>query len=168
MFKNKKIIIFLILTLLWCGVIFFMSSMNNSESNGKSKMIIYKIITNTVEVTNKLGLTNKHPSDEKINEVIMLLNKPLRKACHATEYFILVVLLLLVLKYCGLSGKKIFLIAISLCFLYACSDEFHQSFISGRTAQFSDSLIDTSGALIGCSIYGIIYKLRKKKNIMIK
>ena len=56
MFKNKKIIIFLILTLLWCGVIFFMSSMNNSESNGKSKMIIYKVITNTVEVTNKLGL----------------------------------------------------------------------------------------------------------------
>ena len=46
------------------------------------------------------------------------------------------------------------------CFLYACSDEFHQLFIPGRSGQFIDILIDTSGALI---MLLIIYLWQKRK-----
>lgn len=42
-------------------------------------------------------------------------------------------------------------------------DEFHQTFITGRTGQFSDVIIDTIGASVGSIIYSIVYK--KIKNI---
>ena len=35
--------------------------------------------------------------------------------------------------------------ALGVIFLYAASDEFHQSFVPGRTALCSDVLIDTAG-----------------------
>lgn len=35
------------------------------------------------------------------------------------------------------------------CFLYAVSDEIHQSFVPGRSCEFRDMMIDTSGALTG-------------------
>ena len=41
-------------------------------------------------------------------------------------------------------------------------DEYHQTFIPGRTGQFSDSLIDTFGALIGCLLVILIVRIRKK------
>ena len=64
--KNKKFIIFGILLIIWALVIFSMSNMNTQESNGKSKFVIYKVLTYGIQTTNKLGITNKHPSDEKI------------------------------------------------------------------------------------------------------
>ena len=161
--KNKKLGIFGILLIIWALVIFSMSNMNTLESNGKSKFVIYKVLTYSIRVTNKLGITNKHPSNEKIYEVINLLNKPLRKVAHATEYFILIILILLTLKSIGMDNKKIFLMSLLLCFLYACSDEFHQSFISGRTAQFSDSLIDLLGGVIGCMIFSLINKIYENR-----
>ena len=153
---NKKFIIFGILLVIWTLVIFSMSNMNTQESNGKSKFVIYKVLTYSIEAVNKLGITNKHPSDEKIYQVIDLLNKPLRKVAHATEYFVLIILLLITLKSTGMDNRKVFLMSLLFCFLYACSDEFHQSFVSGRTAQFTDSLIDFLGAIIGCVMFGFI------------
>ena len=161
--KNKKIAIFVIFLIMWALVIFAMSNMNTQESNGKSKFVIYKVLTYSISATNKLGITNKHPSDEKIYQVINLLNKPLRKVAHATEYFILVILIIMTLKSMGIDSKKVFSMSLLLCFLYACGDEFHQSFISGRTAQFSDSLIDLSGGLIGCIIFYFINRTYENK-----
>ena len=40
-------------------------------------------------------------------------------------------------------------LTILICFVYSCTDEFHQLFINGRTGQFSDCIIDTLGATIG-------------------
>lgn len=39
------------------------------------------------------------------------------------------------------------LYALVTCILYACSDEWHQSFVSGRSPQITDICIDTCGAL---------------------
>lgn len=43
-------------------------------------------------------------------------------------------------------------INIIISFLYACTDEWHQSFIPGRSAQFSDVCLDTLGALLGIMV----------------
>ncbi len=61
----------------------------------------------------------------------------------------------------NVSNKKSFILSMIICFIYACTDEYHQLFVKGRTGQFSDSLIDTVGALIGCSIYILIALLIK-------
>ena len=66
-----------------------------------------------------------------------------------------------------LKGTKLFIFALSICFIYACTDEYHQTFVSGRTGQFTDSLIDTFGGTLGCLFYNSILKINyfKEKHI---
>ena len=72
----------------------------------------------------------------------------IRKAAHMTEYFILA---LLSLRLFGLkfSWNMLAWISLAFCFLYAASDEFHQTFIYGRVGTPIDVLIDTMGAALG-------------------
>ena len=63
---NKKAIIGLIIAIIWACLIFIMSSMDSIESNGKSKSTLNKAI----ETTNDLGITDKHPSENKMKQVI--------------------------------------------------------------------------------------------------
>ncbi len=163
---NKKIIISWLLVIIWMSVIFIFSNMDTNESNDKSKGTISQVIEDTVQTTNGMGITNKNPSDEKIESVVEKLNIPFRKFMHASVFMILAILSINALKTSGLTIKKSVIISIFICFIYACTDEFHQTFIEGRTGQFSDVLIDTLGALIGSCIYIIFYKLLKRKNII--
>jgi VanZ family protein len=92
----------------------------------------------------------------------------LRKCCHLMEYAILALLI-----FRALSHSRTNLFAWSwprvggtllIVFLYAASDEYHQSFVPGRTALFSDVCIDTGGGAIGL-LLALIYHtcLRHKK-----
>ncbi len=72
----------------------------------------------------------------------------LRKIAHISEYAILTWLLIRALKEYGLTNRKILILAISLSFLYAFSDEYHQTFIFGRQGAFRDVFIDSVGILI--------------------
>ncbi len=160
----KKIIISYIAVILWASLIFIMSSMDTYESNYKSKKTINEIIEKSVETTNNLGLTDKHPSNNKMNLVINKLNKPLRKLAHASEYLILTILLIIALINSKIKGKKLYIIALLICFLYASTIEFHQTFVNGRTGQFTDTIIDTIGGLIGCIMFILINKIINKNN----
>ena len=108
LFSNKKIISW-IFVILWAGLIFFMSSMDTNESNGKSKTIINDVVEKSVETTNGLGITNKHPSENKMKQIIEKLNYPLRKVAHASEYFIFTILILIALKNSDVKGTKKFI-----------------------------------------------------------
>ncbi|MDE6730536.1 MAG: VanZ family protein [Oscillospiraceae bacterium] len=74
-----------------------------------------------------------------------------RKAAHFTEYAVLGCLFYFNLNY----KKSGFLLAVLLTGLYACTDEFHQLFVSGRSGQLRDVAIDTCGGLCG-AITGFI------------
>lgn len=85
------------------------------------------------------------------------------KTFHLIEYAILAFLLLLAVT----KNKLVVLIG----YLYAISDEIHQSFIPGRTSRFRDTLIDLIGILIGIFIFQkfkpkIIFYLKKKLNTL--
>ena len=66
-----------------------------------------------------------------------------------------------------LTPLYISLTACVICFLYACSDELHQYFVSGRAATFSDVGIDTIGYIItialSCAVYLIIKLIISKR-----
>lgn len=47
-------------------------------------------------------------------------------------------------------------------FLYALSDEFHQTFANGRAAQFSDVLIDTAGTVFGFLFFLFLGQIWKR------
>ncbi len=48
--------------------------------------------------------------------------------------------------------KKIFAVSLVLTILYACSDEYHQSFTAGRSASSMDIAIDTLGAWLALGL----------------
>lgn len=76
------------------------------------------------------------------------------KSLHLIEYGILAVLFFFAL----LKEKQ----AIIFAYLYALSDEIHQTFIAGRSGRFKDTFIDLLGIIIG--LY-VLKKLRKIKAI---
>ena len=69
----------------------------------------------------------------------------LRKLGHVSGYALLTALWWWALR--GVTAKPL-LIAVCIAFAYACTDEFHQTFVSGRTGTPVDVGIDTIGMVI--------------------
>ncbi len=166
--KSVKILISGLLVILWMGIVFCFSNMDTYESNSKSKGTINKVIIATVATTNKIGITDKHPTEERINQVVEWLNPPLRKCMHASIYFGLMLLLLNVFRIGNKKLTKSIIISLIICFIYACLDEYHQTFILGRTGQFRDVMIDMTGAMIATIFYLSCYKLLNFKKKILK
>lgn len=87
----------------------------------------------------------------------------LRKICHVVEYLILVSLLYRAFTSSfDLNAARLFIYPAALSFLYAITDELHQSLVPGRSCSVRDVLIDTIGILV---FYIIIFVFRKKRVI---
>lgn len=76
----------------------------------------------------------------------------LKKSAHIVEYAIFGILVFRAFLSHDIDKKKALLISIVIASFYGITDEFHQSFISGRTATIRDTIIDTIGAIIGVNI----------------
>lgn len=131
------------ITLVWMGVIYSFSEQNSGQSSGVSEKVCRFVVVSGSR------LCGRELEEEKITEYTALLQFPVRKAAHMTEYAILACLLYAVFAAFSLSGRKGTLSALGSSFLYACTDELHQRFVSGRAGRFTDVLIDTAGALLG-------------------
>lgn len=55
--------------------------------------------------------------------------------------------------------KEKIVYCLSLCFFYACSDEFHQLFVPGRSGEFRDVCIDLLGSCIGLLLFFLLKKV---------
>lgn len=139
----------LILIIVWMGLIFAFSADNGVQSDKKSNGIILTI----VEAFYDRELTN----DEK-EKWIDYLVVPVRKGAHLSIYLVLGILIFSFLLEFMKNNYKSMLLSIGISFLYACSDEVHQLFVSGRSGRFSDVLIDTIGAVIGVFIFSFIVR----------
>lgn len=56
-------------------------------------------------------------------------------------------------------------------FLFACTDEYHQTFTEGRTGHFIDVYtFDLAGMIVGILIYSLIYTFKRfrAKGILVK
>jgi VanZ family protein len=126
------------------GFIFYMSSINGVVSNKQSFAVV-----KTVRSESKAASQNK-PQKSTIDKRINLF---VRKNAHAFEYLILSILTANALLINKIKGKASLPIIMFVCLFYAVLDEFHQSFIPGRTAMVNDILIDFAGCLIGILIY---------------
>ena len=155
--------------------IFVLSAQPAEESSVLSEYAGYKIFTVANDVLG-LGWTQN-----MIGQMTIEMENFLRKAAHFTEYLLLAVALrhgfvrLLRERSAGgpdngqaenaksvpperemlLSCGAALLIAV----LYAASDEFHQSFVPGRSCMLGDVGIDSLGALAGillCLLAGLL------------
>lgn len=75
------------------------------------------------------------------------------KIFHFGEYCILGYLLARALGQYYLKGKVLFVIAVSVCFVYGISDEIHQFFVPYRCSSVVDTIADGIGSAIGVGIY---------------
>ena len=154
-----KKIISLILIILWMGFIFYLSSMDSSTSNDKSKSIVSNIVD---KIDN--NVLNKEVTTSKNSKFMENMNYLFRKLSHVSVYLALAIL---VFNYViQLRKRKILMydvITLIVCFIYACTDEYHQTFIVGRSGSIMDVLIDMIGVVIGCVIINAICIFIKKK-----
>jgi VanZ family protein len=81
-------------------------------------------------------------------ETLQLMHHIIRKCGHFIEYFVLSLLILRGIR-AGRHGTRLAWAAVAILLVagYAALDEFHQSFVPGRTAAISDVLLDTSGGI---------------------
>lgn len=136
------------LVITWMTVIFCFSKDPATVSNEKSDFVIESLTSVGIDVGGIFG---------KMSTFIV------RKMGHFTEYFILCILLIFALKS-KFKMKSNYIISIVITFLYACSDEFHQLFVPGRSGRIIDVLIDTTGGVLAIVICTIILKIKNIKN----
>lgn len=127
---------------IWMIFIFIMSNTNGNDSSSQSNFFA-NIILQFINID---------------KETLTFL---IRKVAHMSEYAILALFTYYALIKIAFNKRIIFQITFLISFLYACSDEFHQLFISGRSGQFTDVLIDSTGCLI---MLLFLYLWQKRKN----
>lgn len=94
----------------------------------------------------------------------------IRKFAHIFEYCVLTLLWWKTIAFTRLSLLPRISICIMLPFLYACFDEWHQTFVSGRTGHFIDvALPDALGillALLCVLIYRRIPHVKRRSSVL--
>ncbi|MFT8341207.1 MAG: VanZ family protein [Clostridium beijerinckii] len=172
----KKIVI--LLCLFWMGFIFYMSGNNGTISHEQSTKVV-NIIENAQGNQEKSQAENKDKtvnnssgSQQNKNNINVQqaeasnLDHIVRKNAHAFMYMVLAILVCGALFSYNKSGKGMIIYILFICLFYAVTDEFHQSFIPGRTSLVSDVLVDFMGALIGLAFFYLsYYKIYKRKRL---
>ena len=134
MWKNKKALLLLLITLLWLGFIFFQSAQPASVSRQASGVVL-----------------------EQVQKVIPNATvTPLRKSAHLFEFFVLGLLLALTCR--GLGGKTL-LPPLAAGLFAALCDETIQIFSNGRSAEIPDVWIDFGGVLLGTLVMEAVRKI---------
>lgn len=124
-------------------LIFSFSSQTGTESGNLSYKISHKIIVTADTVL------DKNMSEEQIAYYTDKIHTPVRKLAHMSEYFVLAVCVSFPLYVYGLRGILLILFAGLISVGFACTDEFHQSFVAGRGPSKRDVMIDSIGAFAG-------------------
>ena len=124
--------------LVWAALIFIFST--NLLSGSNTSTLLRPLVLWVYPSISEAGLAIVHAF--------------VRKAGHFTEFAILAVLAARAFRTSSRELLRNHWFALSLAFviLYALSDEFHQSFVSSRTASIYDCLIDTAGGLAALAV----------------
>ena len=150
---NKKKILYWIPTIICMLIIFNFSSENSEVSSGTSGNVGRWLLKTFYNGFEKLSSIEQSQLVESIQFYI-------RKTAHFSIYALLGVCT----HFGTLANKKIsrqknVFISLLICLVYASSDEIHQLFVSGRSGQVSDVLLDFTGSIFGTIIFLIVLKI---------
>ena len=131
-------------------IIFSFSAQDGDMSGQLSYQASVKIIETADYVF------NANLSYDQIDEWANKIDFITRKLAHMTEYFALAIAVSFPLYVYGLHGILLMFLAGLICVGFACGDEFHQSFIAGRSPSARDVCIDSVGVFFGIIVVRII------------
>ena len=150
----------LLILLLWTfAMIFGFSSQNAEQSGGLSKKI-------TQNVVNKIS----NIEEQKQEQIMERMEKVIRKIAHFSIYTLVGFLLMAFVSTYNIPEKTRITSSLLVGMIYASSDEIHQRFVAGRSAQVTDVMLDTLGVLFGILILMLVLQIadRKKKKALLK
>ena len=154
-----KKFVYILLLIISMGTMHYFSSQDGSTSKAQSNAVI-EIID---DIRDKVTIKNEKL--KKINEAVMKELKKhkksllVRKAAHFTMYAVIGGMAMIVIYS---FSKQIFLsssLSFTFAFLYAVFDERSQMAVDGRSGNFTDVLIDSSGALLAIFILSVLFLL---------
>lgn len=141
-----------VLTLAWMSLIFYLSHQPASESSALSGSIVNLFL----KVIEFFPLTI---DTEFVHFFI-------RKSAHFVAYSVLGFLTAHTVRLFLHKNFSTIVTSFGITILYAISDEFHQTFIPGRSGEVRDVIIDSAGSFTGIFTYILIVllynKLRKR------
>lgn len=156
MFRGVLMPLSFVPALLVMYMIFQFSSANGVQSSATSSGVCLKIV-NVADQQLQLGL-----SWEQRYHYAQRIEYPVRKLAHFSEYALLAATVALPLYVYGMRGVWLMLVAGVICVGFACGDEYHQSFVSGRSPSSRDVMIDSAGALCGIIFTRIVGFIGRK------
>lgn len=135
--------------------VIFNFSNQNAEKSGELSEKVTKYIIDINPLTKDIQGQHREIIIYKLESVI-------RKLAHFSIYTLVGLLLMTLISTYNL--KEIDKIGISLIIgvIYASSDEIHQAFIPGRSAQITDVMLDSLGVLLGIFIILFIVEMIRK------
>ena len=144
------------LVVIWMLVIFNFSAQTAVESSALSGGIVDRMMDFMENFYHQvLGAVWQFPRKTLVFIV--------RKGAHMSVYFVLAILVHGA-WHPAASVRSKNIKTLILCTLYAISDEFHQSFVPGRSAELRDVCVDTAGAVLGIlAVTLILYGIRHRK-----
>ncbi len=165
MLKRVLSFVLFVLVILNMAFIYYNSSQSANDSDHTSK----KLLEDVLELKDTInGNISSAPVDDKniVNNYaeegsvfayytpnnVSRMNMLLRDIFHLLEFFSLSfwLMTLLFINVNGRNKSYISMFCTSLvCLIYALSDEYHQTFVDGRGAEFADVILDLSGVAIG-------------------
>ena len=116
----------------WMGIIYLVSSISNP----------YAVVPGFLQIPDEI----------------------LGRFSHVFEYAVLALLVVraIALRECLISRNKIIAVSLIVSLSYSLFDEFHQSFVPGRTFQLLDLGLDLLGVIFGLTIGSYIYLIQSK------
>ena len=145
-------------------MIFCFSAADATHSSHLSEGVCIRIVREVSSV-----FPEQFPK-ERMLEIAAIIEFPIRKCAHFSEYAVLSITVNLYLWVCfrierllGAKKWKIFFRAEVFCALYACSDELHQYFVPGRSCRFFDVCVDSTGAFFGALLFWGMYSCLSKR-----
>lgn len=131
-------------------VIFRFSAQTGDVSSQVSYQVSYQIVYAVDDVVNA-GMEGW-----EIDTWVYRIHWLVRKAAHVTLYFALAIAVAFPLYVYGVRGIWLMLLAGFICVAFACSDEYHQSFVEGRGPSSRDVMIDSIGIFFGIILVRIV------------
>lgn len=148
-----KRIILGILLIIWAGTIFMFSHQGGEQSSNTSQGTVRIVLENIIP---------NHLTEYEKEEIIQKIEPFIRKLAHYAVYIIGGILIYSFMNTFSMTMKRSFLFSQIIGTGYAITDELHQYFIPGRSAQISDILLDAFGVLTGIIMMILLQALYNK------
>lgn len=148
-----------IATLSWMWLIFSLSSQNAQVSSTQSGTVIRTILSWLDSSFETLSIVEQEAQIEMLQHLV-------RKLTHMAVYGVLGILSMSALLTHKMRSRLRPVLAFAICVCYAVFDEWHQTFVPGRSGELRDVCIDSFGAFLGIALVFFIWKMiQYKKNL---